>query len=82
MVFKQLRTILLFTSASHYQHPAPNNALWVANALSNYIAGSHLITRKGGGHTGYGRGSACTDDAVDEYLIHGKTSTKSLICTQ
>ena len=53
-----------------------------AKSLSNYIAGSHLITLKGEGHTGYGRGSACTDDAVDAYLITGTTPAKNLICTQ
>jgi pimeloyl-ACP methyl ester carboxylesterase len=53
-----------------------------AKSLSNYIAGSHLITLKGEGHTGYGRGSACTDDAVDAYLINGTTPAKNLICTQ
>ncbi|MSY01158.1 MAG: hypothetical protein F2720_02390, partial [Actinobacteria bacterium] len=31
---------------------------------------------------GYGRGSACTDDAVDTYLTTGKTPAKNLICTQ
>jgi hypothetical protein len=80
MVFKHLRTIPLLTSASHYQQPATPYG-W-ANALSNYIAGSHLITLKGEGHTGYGRGSACTENAVDEGLINGTTPTKSLICAQ
>jgi len=53
-----------------------------ANALSNYIAGSHLITLKGEGHIGYGRGSASTENAVVECLINGKTPTKSLVCAQ
>jgi pimeloyl-ACP methyl ester carboxylesterase len=53
-----------------------------AKGLSGYIAGSRLITLKGEGHTGYGRGSACTDDAVDKYLLTGKTPRKNLICTQ
>ena len=52
-----------------------------AKRLSTYIVGSRLITLKGEGHTGYGRGSACTDDAVDTYLTTGKTLTKNLICT-
>ena len=62
------------------QDPATPYA-W-AKRLSSYIRGSHLITLKGEGHTGYGRGSACTDDAVDAYLIKGTTPTKNLICTQ
>ena len=53
-----------------------------ATALNNYIVGSRLITLKGEGHTGYGRGSACVDDAVDTYLITGTPPTKNLSCTQ
>ena len=62
------------------QDPATPYA-W-AKALNNYIVGSHLITMKGEGHTGYGRGSACTDDAVDAYLTSGVILTKNLTCTQ
>ena len=62
------------------QDPATPYA-W-AKRLSSYIRGSHLITLNGEGHTGYGRGSACTDDAIDAYLIKGTTPTKNLICTQ
>ena len=62
------------------QDPATPYA-W-AKALSTYITGSYLITLKGEGHTGYGRGSMCTDDAVDSYLLTGKTPAKNLICTQ
>ncbi|MCX6440549.1 MAG: alpha/beta hydrolase [Actinobacteria bacterium] len=61
------------------QDPATPYA-W-AKALSNYIVGSRLITLKGEGHTGYGRGSTCTDAAVDAYLITGKAPAKSLVCT-
>jgi pimeloyl-ACP methyl ester carboxylesterase len=62
------------------QDPATPYA-W-AKALSTYITGSHLITLKGEGHTGYGRGSMCTDNAVDSYLLTGETPVKNLICTQ
>jgi len=62
------------------QDPATPYA-W-AKALNNYIVGSHLITMKGEGHTGYGRGSSCTDDAVDTYLLTGTIPTKNLTCTQ
>ena len=62
------------------QDPATPYA-W-AKALTNYIVGSHLITMKGEGHTGYGRGSACVDDAVDAYLTSGVILTKNLTCTQ
>jgi pimeloyl-ACP methyl ester carboxylesterase len=60
------------------QDPATPYA-W-AKALSAYIKGSRLITLRGEGHTGYGRGSACTDDAVDTYLTTGKTPKNNLIC--
>lgn len=62
------------------QDPATPYA-W-AKALNNYIVGSKLITLKGEGHTGYGRGSACTDDAVDAYLLIGTIPTKNLTCSQ
>jgi pimeloyl-ACP methyl ester carboxylesterase len=62
------------------QDPATPYA-W-AKALSTYITGSYLITLKGEGHTGYGRGSMCTDNAVDSYLLTDKTPAKNLICTQ
>ena len=61
------------------QDPATPYA-W-AKALNNYIVGSRLITMKGEGHTGYGRGSACTDDAVDAYLVTGEINFKALKCT-
>jgi len=52
-----------------------------AKALTSYIKGSRLITLKGEGHTGYGRGSACVDNAVDSYLLSGAIPTKNLMCT-
>jgi pimeloyl-ACP methyl ester carboxylesterase len=60
------------------QDPATPYA-W-AKALSTYITGSHLITLKGEGHTGYGRVSACVDDAVDMYLITGKLGFREKLC--
>jgi pimeloyl-ACP methyl ester carboxylesterase len=62
------------------QDPATPYA-W-AKALSKYIVGSHLITLEAEGHTGYGRVSGCIDDAVDLYLVSGKTPAKNLTCTQ
>ena len=60
------------------QDPATPYA-W-AVALSEYILGSRLITLKGEGHTGYGRGSACTDDAVDEYFTEAILPLTELNC--
>ena len=62
------------------QDPATPYA-W-AKALHSYILGSRLITLKGEGHTAYGRGSACIDDAVDNYLVNGTVPTKDPMCTQ
>lgn len=62
------------------QDPATPYA-W-AKALAAYIKGSRLITLRGEGHTGYGRGSACTDNAVDTYLTTGVLPKNNLICTQ
>ena len=53
-----------------------------SKALAAYIKGSRLITLRGEGHTGYGRGSACIDNAVDTYLTTGLIPKKNLICTQ
>ena len=60
------------------QDPATPYA-W-AQFLSRYILGSRLITLSGQGHTGYGRGSACVDDAVDRYLTAGVIPAKNLTC--
>lgn len=62
------------------QDPATPYA-W-SKALAAYIKGSRLITLRGEGHTGYGRGSACTDNAVDTYLTTGVIPKNNLICTQ
>ena len=62
------------------QDPATPYA-WAKN-LHTFIIGSTLITLKGEGHTGYGRGSACTDEAVDAYLLDGTLPAKGLTCSQ
>lgn len=36
--------------------------------------------KNGEGHTGYGQGSACLDDAVDQYLINEVSSKANLLC--
>ncbi len=53
-----------------------------AKALSTYFIGSRLVTLQGEGHTGYARGSACIDDAVDTYLVTGAIPAQNLICKQ
>jgi pimeloyl-ACP methyl ester carboxylesterase len=48
--------------------------------LHQIFKNSKLISLDADGHTGQGRGSACVDDAVDAYLLQGKTPTKNLTC--
>lgn len=49
----------------------------VADELDN----GHLVTYEGVGHTAYGEGSSCVDDAVDQYLLKGTVPKKDLTCS-
>ena len=49
-------------------------------SLAKIFTGSRLISLDADGHTGHGRGSACVDDAVDEYLLTGRLPTANLSC--
>ena len=49
--------------------------------LHNTILNSRLISLNGDGHTGYGHGSSCVDDAVDHYFLTGIPPAQDLICT-
>jgi len=49
--------------------------------LHKIFTTSTLISLDADGHTGQGRGSACVDDAVDIYLLQGKTPNKNLTCS-
>ena len=40
-----------------------------AQALARELQSGHLLTFVGEGHTAYGRGNACIDNAVDRYLV-------------
>jgi pimeloyl-ACP methyl ester carboxylesterase len=51
-----------------------------AIGLNKIFTTSTLISLDADGHTGQGRGSACVDDAVDEYLLQGKSPKKNLVC--
>ncbi len=48
--------------------------------LNKIFTSSKLIKLNAGGHTGPGGGSACVDDAVDAYLLEGKSPKKNLNC--
>ena len=52
-----------------------------AVGLSKIFTSSKLISLNADGHTGQGRGSACVDNAVDAYLLEGKSPKKNLNCT-
>jgi pimeloyl-ACP methyl ester carboxylesterase len=49
--------------------------------LHQIFKNSKLISLDADGHTGQGRGSACVDEAVDTYLVKGKTPNKNLTCS-
>mgnify|MGYP003477401982 FL=1 len=49
-------------------------------SLADQLESGVLITRVGEGHTGYNKGNACVDAAVETYLLTGKAPTKDLRC--
>ena len=51
-----------------------------AVGLNKIFTSSKLITLNADGHTGQGRGSGCVDDAVDAYLLEGKSPKRNLSC--
>ncbi|WP_344482622.1 alpha/beta hydrolase [Nonomuraea monospora] len=51
----------------------------LAQALAGQLAHGVLLTNDADGHTGYGRGSACLDRKVDQYLITA-TAPKAGTC--
>jgi pimeloyl-ACP methyl ester carboxylesterase len=51
-----------------------------AVALADELDSGVLVSRDGDGHTGYHRGNACVDAAVESYLISGVVPTDGLSC--
>ena len=49
-------------------------------SLADQLASGVLITREGEGHTGYNKGNACVDDAVEAYLLEGTVPQGDVIC--
>ena len=49
--------------------------------LHSAILNSRLISLNGDGHTGYGHGSSCVDNAVDHYFLTGIPPAQDLTCT-
>ncbi|MCX6396324.1 MAG: alpha/beta hydrolase [Propionibacteriales bacterium] len=58
----------------------PATPLVWARAMAAQLDSGRLITRDGDGHTGFGRGSACVDDAVERFLVEGKVPKRDLRC--
>lgn len=52
---------------------------WAGN-LRSQLGNAALLTWKGEGHTAYGRGSSCVDNAVDSYLADRKAPTDGTRC--
>lgn len=51
-----------------------------SQSLADQLASGVLVTREGEGHTGYNKGNACVDGAVDDYLIDGTVPEDGLTC--
>ena len=49
-------------------------------ALAEQLSSGVLITRVGEGHTGFNKGNACVDDAVESYLLHGTVPSADVRC--
>ncbi|GAA3214032.1 alpha/beta hydrolase [Microbacterium terregens] len=49
-------------------------------ALADQLASGVLVTRVGEGHTGYNKGNACVDAAVEAYLLDGVVPEDGLRC--
>lgn len=51
-----------------------------AQALSRQLSTATLLTFRGDGHTAYGNGSRCIDQAVDAYLLTGTPPPAGTVC--
>ena len=51
-----------------------------ASALRKQLGTASLLTWKGEGHTAYGRSNSCIENAVDGYLVDGKTPADNTVC--
>ncbi|MFC8663699.1 alpha/beta hydrolase [Streptomyces sp. NPDC057199] len=52
-----------------------------AQALAAQLSSGTLLTYDGDGHTAYGRGSACIDSAINEYLLEGTPPKNGKRCS-
>ncbi|MEU6227093.1 alpha/beta hydrolase [Streptomyces sp. NPDC047042] len=51
-----------------------------ARSLSDQLTSARLLTYEGDGHTAYGRGSGCIDDAINAYLLRGVSPVEGKRC--
>ena len=51
-----------------------------SQALAKELSSGVLLTRVGDGHTGYGKGSTCTDNAIDRFLLTGTAPPAGTVC--
>lgn len=58
----------------------PATPLEWAEALASQLSSGVLIRRDGDGHTGYNAGNPCVDNAVEAYLVSGRTPRSTLNC--
>jgi hypothetical protein len=58
----------------------PATPLAWAESLARQLESGVLITRNGDGHTGYGAGNSCVDDAVERYLVSGVVPKATVHC--
>ncbi|WP_460772292.1 alpha/beta hydrolase [Microbacterium sp. GXF7504] len=49
-------------------------------SLAEQLSSGVLVTRVGEGHTGYNKGNACVDDAIEAYLLDGVVPEDGLRC--
>ncbi|MGB4779012.1 alpha/beta hydrolase [Microbacterium sp.] len=50
-------------------------------SLAGQLSSGVLVTREGEGHTGYAKGNACVDTAVERYLLDGTVPENGLTCS-
>ncbi len=49
--------------------------------LADELENARLVTYEGVGHTAYGEGSGCVNDAVNAYLLKGTLPQDGLVCS-
>jgi pimeloyl-ACP methyl ester carboxylesterase len=51
-----------------------------AQDMASQLGSAVLLTYRSDGHTAYGRGSTCINDAVDQYLTNGTPPSAGTVC--